>query len=356
MMNSPIMYISCGDPLSVNFEILFKTLKNHSEKKIIIVGSFKLWEDQHQKLGVNPQLSPALISEDFIPKDTGVYFIDLFSGESSILQFIHEPLSPNTQKRCGEIAMISLEKAAELSYKNQASLVTLPVNKYHCSLVQEDFKGQTDWLAERFDQKTIMILKNPELTVALCTNHISIREVPSAIKKETIRSKAMLLNSYLKSIGILHPKIGVCGLNPHCGDQGVIGDEDHDIQSWIHEINLAEDIQLLGPIAADTLFQRSFREKLDGVLAMYHDQGLIPVKALSEEKRCVNITWGLDFLRISPDHGPAADLYLKGVAHSGSLEYAFENISQGFQSTSQNIHQQSENTPRHLASSVMENS
>lgn len=226
-------------------------------------------------------------------------------------------------KEGGKYAFQSLETATKaLKNKNIDVLVTAPINKNNIQSDAFSFKGHTEYLEDQFEGKSLMVLMAEELKIGLITGHIPISKVAETITPELITSKVEILyKSLQKDFGISKPKIAVLGLNPHCGDQGVIGDEDDKIiRPTLLEIQDSGKL-VYGPYAADSFFGSESYKKFDGVLAMYHDQGLGPFKTLSFGKG-VNFTAGLNIIRTSPDHGTAYEISGKNQANHYSFREA----------------------------------
>ncbi len=224
----------------------------------------------------------------------------------------------------GKYAIRSLEVAAQCLKDGEIDgLVTAPIHKHNTS--GENFKhtGHTPYLKEKFGAREVLMFMCAEnMRVALLTEHVPVNEVAQYVTPERIYSKVQILKeSLIKDFGIDKPKIAVLGLNPHAGDNGLIGDEEQTqiipaIQRLQNQQNL-----VYGPYSADAFFARGMHEKFDAVLAMYHDQGLIPFKSLAFGEG-VNFTAGLPVVRTSPDHGTAFDIAGKNVADESSFRQA----------------------------------
>ncbi len=204
------------------------------------------------------------------------------------------------------------------------AIVTAPINKKNIQSKDFHFPGHTEYLEEKFGTGTpaLMLLINDVMRVAVVTGHIPVNEVPKSLTSELIVEKLLVLNNSLKQdFTIVCPRIAVLGLNPHAGDEGVIGDEEQKI--IIPAIKEAEKqgVVCVGPYPADGFFGSGHFNKFDGILAMYHDQGLIPFKTVSMESG-VNFTAGLSVIRTSPAHGTAYDLAGRNVASEDSFRQA----------------------------------
>ncbi len=213
-----------------------------------------------------------------------------------------------------------------LGGKYQA-LVTGPVHKGIINDAGIAFSGHTEFLAELSDAYPVMMLACPGLRVALATTHLPLREVSNAITPELLETVIAILHKDLREkFGLHHPKILVCGLNPHAGEGGHLGSEEKEIIEPVLEKLRTQGMHLLGPLPADTLFTPRYLELADAVLAMYHDQGL-PVLKHMGFGQAVNITLGLPFVRVSVDHGTALELAGTGRAQTGSLLAAIEQAA-----------------------------
>lgn len=224
----------------------------------------------------------------------------------------------------GKYAFKSLERAVnDLVAGNIDALVTAPINKHNIQSDAFHFAGHTEYLQEKAGAKdSLMFLISDDLRVGVVTGHIPVNDIAQKITQEGILSKLKMMNESLKKdFWIRKPKIAVLGLNPHAGDNGLIGGEE--IETIIPAIELAKasGILAMGPYAADGFFANGSYKKFDAVLAMYHDQGLIPFKQISFESG-VNFTAGLNIVRTSPDHGTAYDIAGKDQASETSFREA----------------------------------
>jgi len=228
----------------------------------------------------------------------------------------------------GAYAIKSLRAAAEALKQNQIrGLVTGPIHKKNIQSAGFDFTGHTPFLKSFFSASDVaMMLCSGDFRVALVTEHVPVKEVAQYITREAILSKLNIIHqSLVKDFNIEKPKIAVLGLNPHAGDEGLIGKEEEDIiKPAIKEAK--HSMIVTGPYSADAFFARGYHDRFDAVLAMYHDQGLIPFKTLATGDG-VNFTAGLPVVRTSPDHGTAFDIAGKNKADASSfLAATFECI------------------------------
>jgi 4-hydroxythreonine-4-phosphate dehydrogenase len=295
---------------------------NQSEGPIALVVSRFHWDQQSRALGsdwgdiqwVSPTEFAAMESSHF---SSGVYGIDIGSSD---LDRAADQLSP---KERGELAIRALQVIPKRSSSSLAVL-TGPIDKSACAAAGFKYVGQTEFFQSHWDHPAVMVLAGSRLKVGLVTNHLPLSQVSKAVTKELIVQKSSLfMETLARDFGIEDPRIGVCGLNPHAGDQGLLGREDLEIVRPAVEELREQGLNVEGPIPADTIFYRAYHGAYDGVLAMYHDQGLAPLKLVHFDT-AVNVSGGLPHMRISPDHGPAADIYLKKQMSHASWQQAYK--------------------------------
>jgi 4-hydroxythreonine-4-phosphate dehydrogenase len=224
----------------------------------------------------------------------------------------------------GESSLISLEKAVQdLKDGKIDVLITAPINKDNVQSEKFNFPGHTEYLTKESESKeSLMFMVSENLKVGVVTTHLPLSKVPEAITEKAILSKLRIMNkSLIQDFRIRKPKIAVLGLNPHAGDSNLLGNEETDIIIPALKKAKEEDILALGPYPADGFFGSDNFKKFDAVLAMYHDQGLAPFKALTFNSG-VNYTAGLDFIRTSPGHGTAYEVVGLGQASEISFRNA----------------------------------
>ena len=201
-------------------------------------------------------------------------------------------------------------------------LVTAPINKYNIQSEEFKFPGHTDYLNQELEGDALMLMVNDNLRVGLLTDHVPVSEISKHLTEKLIRQKIKTIkHTLVQDFKISKPKIAVLGLNPHCGDQGVIGKEDDEVIRPTLKKMFDEGTFVFGPYAADSFFGQKTHENFDAVIACYHDQGLIPFKTLSFGHG-VNYTAGLDKIRTSPDHGTAFEIAGKNQADNNSFKEA----------------------------------
>ena len=233
-------------------------------------------------------------------------------------------LNPGTNdEKIGQYAIKSFVAATKALKEGVIDvLVTAPINKYNIQSETFKFPGHTDYLDQELEGNALMLMVQDNLRVGLLTDHIPVSEVASKLTEELIIKKIETVKqSLIQDFSINKPKIAVLGLNPHCGDGGVIGKEDDSIIKPALKKLFEKGTLVFGPFAADGFFGSNQYEKYDAIIAAYHDQGLIPFKTLSFGKG-VNYTAGLNKIRTSPDHGTAYDIAGKGIADYNSFKEA----------------------------------
>jgi 4-hydroxythreonine-4-phosphate dehydrogenase len=223
----------------------------------------------------------------------------------------------------GKYAIKSLKAAVEaLKNKEIDVLVTAPINKKNIQAEDFNFPGHTDYLARELKGESLMFMVTDKLKVGLLTDHVAVKDVPEMITPALIRKKvAIIMESLKMDFAIRKPKLAILGINPHSGDEGVIGKEDEEVLKPTIKQLADEGNLVFGPYSADSFFGSGTHKAFDAVLAAYHDQGLIPFKTLSFGKG-VNYTAGLSRVRTSPDHGTAYEIAGMGKADNSSFEEA----------------------------------
>lgn len=311
--------ITHGDTNGVGYEVILKAFDDPQMLELctpIIYGSPKV-AAYHRKV-LNLQTNFTIIEKAEEAKEGKLNLLTTFDDEVKI-----ELGTP--AKEAGEAALAALDRAMT-DYRSGLYdvIVTAPINKKTIQSNLFHFCGHTEYIESCVGDgnKALMILMNDVLKVALVTTHLPIKDVASAITKEAIVEKAILLNNSLKrDFGLTRPRIAVLALNPHAGDEGLLGKEENEvIMPAISELE-SKGVMAFGPYAADGFFGSGNYRHYDAVLAMYHDQGLAPFKTLAQENG-VNYTAGLPIVRTSPDHGTAYDIAGKGVADAQSFREA----------------------------------
>ncbi|MBQ9667672.1 MAG: 4-hydroxythreonine-4-phosphate dehydrogenase PdxA [Prevotella sp.] len=307
--------ITQGDTNGVGYEVIFKAFEDPAMLELctpIIYGSPKAAAYHAKALGLDMQLA--------IIKNAG----EAQDGRLNLLAVIEEEVKIDLGEptpESSEAAQKAIDRAID-DYKNGAfdALVTAPVSKNTI----KGFNGHTNYLERRMNdgQQGLTILTNEDLRVALVTNNVAIKDVAEAITKQKIVEKATIFQKALRrDFRISSPRIAVLALNPRCGEDGVLGDEEQEIIKPAVDELVAQGIQAFGPYAADDFFGTYSYYRFDGVLAMYHDQGQTPFKALTTESG-VRFTAGLSIVRTAPAHGPIFNQAGRNLTDAGSMRNA----------------------------------
>lgn len=320
MANNIKVGITHGDYNGIGYEVILKMLDDERILELctpVIYGSAKIAASYRKQLGLQGT-APVQIKqiEDAVP---GQYYIVNVIGEDAKVETGH----PSAE--AGQAAFAALERAvADLREGKIDVLLTAPINKATIQSELFTFPGHTEYLETSLGdgEKALMILFNDRLKVALATIHVPLSKVAEAITKENLIDQIVHFNaSLIEDFGIVKPRIAVLGLNPHCGDDGLMGSEEKEVILPAIEECRNRKIHAFGPYAADGFFGSGNFSKFDGVLAMYHDQGLAPFKTIAGGSG-VNFTAGLPYVRTSPDHGTGFDIAGKGVACEDSMREA----------------------------------
>jgi 4-hydroxythreonine-4-phosphate dehydrogenase len=315
----PVIGFSCGDTNGIGPEVIIKTLMDTRITEWctpVIFASNKLINFYKKSIPECGLTYQAIKEWDKVnPK-----MVNVFQCWEEDMEIIPGQLNDTG----GKYGVISL-KAATQALKDQKihALVTAPIHKKNVKSEQFPFTGHTPFLQSFFQvPDVLMFMVSENMRIGLLTEHVSIQEISGLIKKERLLSKLQLMKqSLMKDFGIDKPRLAVLGLNPHAGDEGLIGKEEETIIRPALKEAREKDILVFGPYSADAFFARAQYDGFDGVLALYHDQGLIPFKSLAIGEG-VNYTAGLPAVRTSPDHGTAFDIAGKGKADETSLRAA----------------------------------
>ncbi|MBI2603657.1 MAG: 4-hydroxythreonine-4-phosphate dehydrogenase PdxA [Deltaproteobacteria bacterium] len=326
-----MLVVTLGDPYSINCELVSSALSQKSHtltrfamtENVILVGSFWHWNDQTKELRTLPPLKNIRSLQEARP--LGLSFLDIGGEERRASE-----LSP---KERGAIAVRSLTVLETIPTENHPGLklLTCPIDKKACHEAGFLFPGHTEYCEALGRSSALMLLAGERLKVGLVTNHVAVQGISPAITAPLIVKKlSILYKTLVQRFKLERPRIAVCGLNPHCSDGGLFGHEEEEvIVPALEKFRQDEKLSpgtIAGPLAADTVFYKALSGHFDAVLAMYHDQGLGPLKTVHFDD-AVNISCGLPFLRLSPDHGPAQDLFLKGLASRRSFDLAVKWVT-----------------------------
>ena len=309
-----IVGITAGDMNGVGPEILLSVLsKNLLPENCVpvVYASYENLENAKKHLSMNCELH--LIYSFLELEDSVINVLDIDAHGATITY-------GKKDKATGKLAYHCLAKAVkDLNEENIDVLVTAPINKETIQSKNFSFMGHTDYLNENIEGNSVMMMVSESLRVALLTEHLSLSKVTSLITKDLVETRTKSIQKTLKSDFNIHqPKIAMLSIDPHAGDNGVIGNIDNMILAPCINFMKKEGMLVDGPFPADSFFGSMKYKEFDAVIAPYHDQGLIPFKTLSFGKG-VNFTSGLKYVRTSPDHGTAYEIAGKGVAKDTSF-------------------------------------
>jgi 4-hydroxythreonine-4-phosphate dehydrogenase len=315
----PRVGITLGDINGIGPEVVIKALHDHRLMSMvtpIVYGSSKVLSFYKKLLNIEEfNYTPVRQRGQYAPKSINV--VTCWEDTLEIM-----PGKPS--RDAGKAALHALKQAAtDLKEGHLDAIVTGPIDKNTIHSDEFPFKGHTEFLAEFFGAKDhLMLLTSDRIRVGLVTSHVPLREVSALITRERVESKLKTLELSLRNdFGIMKPKIAILGLNPHAGDGGLIGSEEETILKPLINDLKNSGKAYFGPHSADGFFASGTYTKYDGILAMYHDQGLIPFKSLAFETG-VNFTSGLSIIRTSPDHGTAYNIAGKNQANENSMRQA----------------------------------
>lgn len=320
MKDKIVVGITQGDTNGIGYEVIIKTFADPRMLEMcipVLYGSSRFFGIYRKQLSETEQIATNVINSAEDARSKRLNIINVVPDSYAIE--IGQPTEDGAKA-----AILALDAAvADVKRGAIDAIVTAPFNKHTIASQGFGFPGHTEYLINKFGcSDGLMFLCSDHLRVGVVTNHLPISQVSQAITQDAILSKLKLMDESLKQdFGFMRPKIAVLGLNPHAGDGGTLGTEE--IDTIIPAINRAneEGILAFGPYSPDGFFSTNLQRSFDGVLAMYHDQGLIPFKALAFDGG-VNFTAGLPFVRTSPDHGTGYDLAGKGLANQGSMTCA----------------------------------
>ena len=314
-MNYKPIVILNGEPNSVFLEIFFKALKKKYRSHIILISSIKLLKHYMKKFNYKKNINIIDINnlkKKKLKKDS----INLFNLDINLNNF--KKISP----RSNDFIKKSFDAGLKLIQNGFTNkLINGPISKK--SFLNKKFPGITEYISSKTKTtKFAMLIFNKKLSVCPITTHVPIKNVPKFINKKNITEKIYLINNFYKKTLGIKPRIGVLGLNPHCESTNKFNEDEKILVPLIKKLS-QNGLKLSGPYAADTAFLKNNRSKLDVIVGMYHDQVLTPMKTLFEYD-AINITLGLPFVRISPDHGPNEKMIGKNISDPLSLIRAIE--------------------------------
>jgi 4-hydroxythreonine-4-phosphate dehydrogenase len=314
---TPRLAITLGDPAGIGPEVVLSALRQQPELRALLFGSWRYTEQVARATGSALDI-PLIRSLDEM-SDAPLSFFDVGEEDDAPLMI------GRVDARYGAVALRSINMAVESIERRLCdALVTAPVHKEAIHAAGAEFPGHTELLAARaglthYGSEFAMYFDSPRLRVVLLTVHVSLRHAIEGVTAEAIVALARLVDREYARLYGASPSIGVAGLNPHAGEGGRFGAEEAVILQGVHAA-AKEGLRISGPHAADTIFMNALRGSYDVVLALYHDQGLIPVKTIAFDTS-VNVTLGLPYLRASVDHGTAFDIAGKGIADAAPMAY-----------------------------------
>ncbi len=324
--------ITMGDPAGIGPEIILKACAQlrsrleQSDLKLLIIGSGRALQQAEQQLGANVSIAR----------------VGAYDAEWPNLDFLQadeesEAIAPGVLSADGgRFAYKAVEQGVRLALSGRiGGIVTAPLNKEALNKAGYHYPGHTEMLAELTGVRgSVMLLAHGNMRVSHVSTHVALQDVPSRLTPERLRHVIELTHKALLGIGIERPKIAVAALNPHAGEGGLFGRQDIDVSQPLIARMVGEGLDIVGPVPGDTVFVKLRAGQYDAVVAMYHDQGHIPVKLLGfevdpvtgkwQELSGVNITLGLPIIRTSVDHGTAFDIAGKGIANERSMIEAIE--------------------------------
>ena len=317
--NLPRIGITQGDINGIGYEVILKVLADTRilESFIpIVYGQSKVFSYYKKNFGME-EMSYTVIRDASQAQPKRINIINHTDEELKVEPGFSTPIA-------GKASFAALKLATnDLRNGLIDALVTAPVNKANMQSEQFKFKGQTDYIKSFFpDNEYITLLVNHQMRIGFVTNHIPLKDVPGAINKELIIKKLMLINkSLINDFKIDAPKIAVLGLNPHASDGNIMGTEERDIIQPAIEVTKDQGVMAFGPFPADGFFGSDAWRKYDGILSMYHDQGLTPFRVLSVDGG-VSFTGGLPVVRTSTTHGTGYDIANKNIADPEAMRHA----------------------------------
>lgn len=315
--NKPIIGITIGDFNGVGPEVILKALGNNRLNKIctpIIYGSGKIISKYRQMLDLKDWQFFTIHK----PEQANFKQVNLINTSND--QNIELNIGKSTPE-AGKVALEALKRVVQDLKTNKIdAVVTAPINKSNIQSEEFQFAGHTEYFAQEFNAKDyLMFMVSEKLKIGVVTGHLPLEKVKKNINKELIMKKIDQINSSLKKdFGIQRPRIAVLGLNPHAGDNGLLGNEEKEIINPAIIESKKKGVFVFGTFSADGFFGSMMWQQYDAVLAMYHDQGLMPFKMIAFEEG-VNFTAGLPIVRTSPDHGTGYDIAGKNVADETSI-------------------------------------
>ena len=324
--NKPVVLITMGDPSGVGPEIILKSLASPilaGLANFVIIADTGVIEETKKLVNFEQEFSFLKVSDISEATSFNENTITVIDPGDPISGWGFGKASMSGAKKALKCIDVAINIAKTLPGNIKRSIITAPVNKENIAKVHPGFIGHTEYLMEKFSSEFVtMVLKGRKLCVVPVTRHIPIRNVSNALNPEIIEKTIMQVVENKATLSDSEePVIGVCALNPHCGEGGKIGDEEQKTITPAVENVKKKYKNIIGPISADVVFYKALKKQIDIVISMYHDQCLSPFKMVDFD--CgVNITLGLNCVRTSPDHGTAYDIAGKNIANQESMQEA----------------------------------
>lgn len=333
-MQKPLI-ITSGEPAGIGMDIILQLANNHLlakfKQKIIVLADYQAMVERYQllknSLSNSIQIHPLNTNQTDNISENFAKIIQNY--QENCLNILHVPTAKSVIAgqlidENANMVLAQLQLAHDLAVdKKVSAIVTAPLQKSVIMKIEPNFMGHTEFFMEKSGlEKVVMMLANQVMKVALVTTHLPLKDVPNAITKDEVQKTVeIVLADCQQKFGLKNPRILVCGLNPHAGENGYLGTEEIDIINPVLQQFQEKGVNISLALPADTLFTQKYLRNCDVVIAMYHDQGLAPLKSHGFGET-VNITLGLPYIRTSVDHGTALDLAGTGQANADSLYHA----------------------------------
>lgn len=333
--SEPLIAVSMGDPLGIGPEVVVKALSDAlragMRARFVVLGLEECVRAAAERAGIAPFWECVEAGKEQAARDGAWRALVVDDPRFAQAGALARAGEARPSREGGAASFQWVDDAIALTKRPRGdglradAIVTAPISKEAWALAgRSRFPGHTELLASRYgSRRAAMLFDAPGLRVALATIHVSLSSVSGMLTIGRVFDPIDLGDEALKRMGVRRPRIAVCGLNPHAGERGLFGDEEERVIAPAIELAREGGIDARGPFPADTVFNRAVRGEFDLVVAMYHDQGLIPVKLLAWDS-AVNVTLGLPVVRTSPDHGTAFDIAGKNAADAGSFSRAVE--------------------------------
>ena len=318
-MQKPLIFITLGDPAGIGPEVTVKSLEdigNKDDYHTVVIGSHDVFSQTLDTCGINLKFNTIKSIEELNKDNHSIHLLDLNNTPDELQM-------GKVDARSGKASVEWVLKAGELASQiTDSAIVTAPINKEACTLAGYKDIGHMEIFQSQTNSKEVAtMLIADSLRVVHLTTHRSLRIACDYVTRDNVLNKIKLTHEYFVSCGFTNPNIGVSALNPHASDGGILGNEESEQITPAIDDARAIGINANGPVPADTVFNQAIDGKYDVVLAMYHDQGHIPIKVHNWEKS-ISVNLGLPFVRTSVDHGTAFDIAGKGIAHHASMKEA----------------------------------